>query len=167
MEHITLITTGGTIDKVYGRGKGIRDLHIGRGVASGLFLKMELDSVLTFHPKSVTTKDSLDLNDDDRKAIADACVSANTSKIIITHGTDTMVQTAQVLSEASIPPRRTIVLTGAALPACVKDTDAELNLGLALGVCLFALPGIYIVLNGVHHWNQCAKDAKTGIFEPV
>lgn len=166
MERISLITTGGTIDKDYGRGKGVRDLCINKPVAFRLLSRMELDSFVTFRLRSVLAKDSLDITDEDRQVIVRACVSADTSKIIVTHGTDTMKETAEALSK-SIQSDRTVVLTGALIPASMYETDAQLNLGLALGICLLAPPGVYIAMNGIHQWQSCAKNLETGVFEPL
>ena len=112
------------------------------------------------------TKDSLDMTDADRQDIVRICSSSRVgSKIIITHGTDTMDLTASALLKGEIPSRRTIVLTGALRPACLSRSDAEINLGLALGVCLFAEPGIYVAMNGVYRGNNFVKDELTGEFK--
>jgi L-asparaginase len=165
MDWITLITTGGTIDKTYGQGKGIRDLHIGLPIAPAVFDRMK-HGTAHFQVRELMRKDSLDLTDEDRKEILRVCNVTTTLKILITHGTDTMKETAEVLSKA-VDVRCTIVLTGASIPAAMLGSDAELNLGLALGACLFAPPGIYIAMNGVHLWNACTKNPTTGIFEPI
>jgi L-asparaginase len=166
MVRVAVITTGGTFDKTYGSGAGIRDMHIGKPSAQTILLRGIFDHQILFPRAEVMRKDSLDITDGDRALIIAACQDVDTDRIIVTHGTDSMQQTAAVLSGTLVLADRTIVLTGALLPSCVRETDAELNLGLALGVCLFAPPGIYIAMNGVHVWDQCYKDSETGIFMP-
>ncbi|MBC7836592.1 asparaginase [Acetobacteraceae bacterium] len=160
---LTLITTGGTIDKRYGAGKGVRDLHIGASFAYP-FLDELLEKSMVVRPISLMKKDSLNITKEDRARIVKACKEAHTDGIIITHGTDTMLETAAAISKAKIDKKKTIVLTGALQPAVMKLSDAEFNLGLAVGACLYANPGIYIAMNGVHQWRGCKKDPETGMF---
>lgn len=121
---------------------------------------------LAFTHRRIAQKDSLDLTDDDRANIVQACDQASAAHILVTHGTDTMVETARAISVASTYRRRTIVLTGACLPMCVTGSDAVFNIGLALAAC-FTLPqGIYIAMNGIHQWNKCQKSSK-GVFHPI
>ena len=164
--RVLLITTGGTIDKVYGTGSGVRDLHIGRPVAPDILRRMKF---YQFDHVEVCRKDSLDMNDIDRSMIARVCQNADTSCIIITHGTDTMIETARAINDllGSAVSHRIlrIVLAGAAQPACVLGSDAEFNLGLALATCLDGHVGIRIAMNGVHEWHACRKNPKTGVFE--
>ncbi|MBY0294380.1 asparaginase [Patescibacteria group bacterium] len=163
--HVTVITTGGTIDKDYGAGKGVRDLHIGPPFAK-LFLQSTFPNVV-FHFKEVCRKDSLDINYQDRGAIAEACAKANTRLIIVTHGTDTMLKTAKRIFRSGIARRRTIMMTGALRPASMKLSDAEENLKLAVNSLPVWLPGVLVAMNGkVHQWNQCEKHPKTGEFVP-
>lgn len=170
MAHLHLITVGGTIDKTYGSGLGVRDLHIGPPVAPSILRAQHtsfMGTPLDFAHKELARKDSLDLTDDDRVAIALACDQASATHILITHGTDTMVETARAISVTSTYRRRTIVLTGALLPACVIGSDANFNLGFALAAC-FTLPqGIYVAMHGLHKWDRCKKNSKTGLFEPT
>lgn len=157
MDDILLITTGGTIDKVYGTGKGVRDWHFGPPAAMPYLIgetRRYFDSNVYWI--QACQKDSLDMSETDRENVALLCRHAHERKIIITHGTDTMVETACVIVDM-VPPGRTIVLTGASQPACVKNSDAEFNLGLALATCLTAKPGIYITMNGVFPAHLCEK----------
>jgi L-asparaginase len=171
MERIMLIATGGTIAKTYGSGKGVRDLHIGDFdelySVRHVLERMALSNAIDVQFKQLLQKDSLDITDEDRQLIVETCFNLKNQRVIITHGTDTMVKTAEGLANLAAGLKQTIVLTGSLLPACVRDTDAEFNLGLALGACLYAPPGVYIAMNGVHLWNQCAKHAETGFFDPV
>lgn len=171
MERVTLIATGGTIAKTYGSGKGVRDLHIGSLDAEysvrKILLRMFLKKSIQVDFKQILQKDSLDITDEDRQLIVDTCFSSKSRRILITHGTDSMRETAERLGNMPKLLGKTVVLTGSLLPACVRNTDAEFNLGLALGACLFAPPGVYITMNGVHLWNKCRKNPTTGFFEPT
>lgn len=158
---ILLITTGGTIDKAYGTGSGIRDLHIGNPVAPAILQRM---GYRQFEHLELCRKDSLDMTEDDREVIARACAQVKTTKIIITHGTDTMLQTARTIGDV-LERHYTVVITGAAQPACMRNSDAEFNLGLALATCLSAMSGIYIAMNGVRPSHLCQKNPQTGVFE--
>lgn len=164
---ITVITTGGTIDKTYGRGLQVRDLHIGPPAVRGILRRMQLQASAGFVYKGIARKDSLDLTDRDRQRIVRACVEAKTRSVIITHGTDSILLTAQAIFYSGIAHAHRIVLTGALLPACVKDSDAETNVGLALATALHDDHcGIFIALNGLHEWDKCYKHPKTGVFTP-
>lgn len=149
-KSILLITTGGTIDKAYGTGKGITDLHIGEPVAPNILRRLGPNEI-GFAQEKPLQKDSLDLTDIDRIAIMCVCARAENKKILITHGTDTMIETAQViekhLDEEGLTGK-TIVLTGALKPACMKDSDAEFNLGAATLACNTLPAGVYIVMHG-------------------
>ena len=109
-------------------------------------------------------KDSLDMTDDDRATILTACAAASVQSIVITHGTDTMVETARFIAASKLD--KTIVLTGAAQPARMKDSDADFNLGFAAATALFKPPGVYVAMNGnAFDWDKCRKNADTGVFE--
>ena len=101
-----------------------------------------------FVPHRVTQlmrKDSLELTDADRQAIHDAVAASDADKILVTHGTDTMVDTARVLADIAC---KTIVLTGAMQPATLRNSDAEFNVGFALAATQTLPPGVYIAMNG-------------------
>jgi L-asparaginase len=101
-------------------------------------------------------KDSLDLTDDDRALIVDAVRKSESARVLITHGTDTMTQTARALL---VVPDKTIVLTGALAPARFNETDAPFNLGMAFAAVQVAPPGVYIAMNGtVFKGDRVTKD---------
>ncbi len=156
MSGILLISTGGTIDKIYGTGKGVRDLHIGGPAMLKYLAGEERRFFGEVSWLKACAKDSLDMTSADRHTVAQMCAASLQSKIIITHGTDTMIKTAREIADVVLPGK-TIVLTGASQPACMKDSDAEFNLGLALATCLTAQPGIYIAMNGVFPAHSCTK----------
>jgi L-asparaginase len=112
--------------------------------------------------RTVIQKDSLDLTDADRESILNACRDTSSDKIIITHGTDTMLETAKKVSEIN---DKTIVITGAIKPERFKESDAEFNLGCAIGAISELKPGVFIIMNGkVYLWEKCTRDEATGEF---
>ena len=116
--------------------------------------------------KMLMMVDSLEMTDDDREIIIHNCERTKSNKIILTHGTDTIVQTAQKIAEAKIE-NKTIVLTGAMIPyAFGTSSDGFFNLGSALAFVQVLQPGIYIAMNGrCYDWNKVIKNTKTGFFE--
>jgi L-asparaginase len=159
---ILFLQTGGTIDKDYPAGK---DNHgysflITTPACERILKRVRPD--FDFEIKTVLQKDSLDISDEDRDKILDACKGSTINRIVITHGTDTMLQTAQLLSELS---DKTIVLTGALTPELFKNSDADFNLGTAIGGVTVLDPGIYIAMNGsIMHWDQVYFDSATSRF---
>ena len=110
--------------------------------------------------------DSLEMIDADRDLIVSNCRQCPESRIVITHGTDTMVQTAGVLAQADLG--KTIVLTGAMIPYAFGSSDGLFNLGSALSFAQVLPPGVYVAMNGTAFaWDQVRKNAKTGYFEAV
>ena len=141
MNSLLILTTGGTIDKIYFDDKS--DYQVGEPQI-GRILK-ELGVVIPFTVVPVMRKDSLHIDADDRQALKAAIQARDESHILITHGTDTMVETAKVLAEI---PGKTMVLTGALNPASFRGSDAEFNIGTAVGAVQCLPPGVYIAMNG-------------------
>lgn len=111
-------------------------------------------------------KDSSDMDATDRAAIAQACLDAVAQRIVVTHGTSTMLETAAVVAAAVQGTHKVVVLTGAFLPERFKDSDADFNIGLAMGAALAASPGVYIAMSGlVLPYNCVGRDA-AGNFTP-
>lgn len=138
---IKVFATGGTIDKVYFDANS--EFQVGDpGVIE---LLKEANTTLAISVESLMRKDSLELTDSDRQQVREAVLNCQEKHILITHGTDTMVDTGQAL--AGIPDK-TIVFTGAMQPARIKHSDAEFNLGFALAAVQLLPPGIYIAMNG-------------------
>jgi len=155
--EITFIQTGGTIDKDYPIRAGSYAFEIG-GPAVAKILKLARPN-FRFKIISLLKKDSLDLSDSDRELIYHAAKTTQAKKIVITHGTDTMVRTAKKLSTIE---GKTIVLTGAMLPDTFKQSDAMFNVGLAVGAIETLSPGVYIAMSGrIYPWQQCEKSVKT------
>ncbi len=156
---ILVLTTGGTIDKNYF--DALSEYQI---VESGIpALLKEARVALEHRVVEVMRKDSLELTDADRLAIAKAARQAPEAHIVITHGTDTMTQTATVL--AAEVPGKTICLTGALSPARFAETDAAFNLGMAFACAQVAPPGVYIAMSGeVFDGLKVRKDRAAGKF---
>lgn len=156
MLHI--VTTGGTIDKRY-------DPLTGELVftQSALPTMLELMNYTRAHECThLMQKDSLEMTRVDRESIYLTCMSSKHKRIVLTHGTDTMVETAGVLSTID---DKTIVLTGAMIPYSISNSDAMLNVGFALGVAETLPAGVYVAMNGqVFGWDEVKKDRARGVF---
>lgn len=141
MHSIAIISVGGTIDKIYFDAKSEYEV----GPPNIEKVLAELNLAITYRVNSLMRKDSLDLTEDDRSLIAKAVAEEPCPRILITHGTDTMVETAGSLRNLA---GKTIVLTGALEPALFKTSDAVFNIGCALGAVQVLPPGVYIAMNG-------------------
>ena len=138
---IDIFTTGGTIDKVYF--DALSEYHIGPTALPDILAE---NNVFVEHRVTqLMRKDSLELTDEDRAVIHAAVAKSDADKILVTHGTDTMVQTAGILSVIS---GKTIVLTGSMQPATLRNSDAEFNVGFALAATQTLPNGVYVAMNG-------------------
>jgi L-asparaginase len=141
MKKLLIITTGGTIDKIYF--DDMSDYQIGDPQIGGILHSLQVG--FEFEVKALMHKDSLHVTDEDRVIIHDTIAASNATHVLITHGTDSMVKTALLLDDI---PGKTMVLTGALNPARFRDSDAVFNIGCAVGA-LQALPdGAWIAMNG-------------------
>ena len=161
---IQIFITGGTFDKEYNFVTGqlyFKDTHLGEMLERGR-CSLDLDV------KTLMMIDSLEMTDSDREIIIHNCQKCPSDKILITHGTDTMVQTAQAMVDAGMKDK-TIVLTGAMIPyAFGNSSDGFFNLGSALAFVQTLPHGVYVVMNGRYfHWNKVRKNFKTGFFEEL
>lgn len=158
---LRILVTGGTIDKIYHPAEGRL------GFDRTHVLEMLQQARVQVCPDCVETvllKDSLEMQDADRAAIAAACDRADEKRLLITHGTDTMVETAACL--AGRMPGRTIVLTGAMVPFSVSHSDALFNFGFALAAARLLPAGVYVAMNGtVFPWDRVRKNREGGWFE--
>ena len=159
---VRILITGGTFDKEYDEITGelyFKDTHMGEILSLG---RSRLDVKI----KKLMLIDSLDMTDDDRKVILDNCISVDEEQIVITHGTDTMTKTCEVLADANL--RKTIVLTGAMIPYKFGSSDGLFNFGGALAFAQ-ALPfGVYVAMNGCYfQWDEVEKNKETGVFEQI
>ena len=141
VDEILIVTTGGTIDKVYFDAKS--DYEVGESVLDELLKHARVSQ--PFWISSLMRKDSLEINDQDRVLISNTVKLATQNHIVITHGTDTMTETAACLSGI---PGKTIVLTGSLAPARFAQSDATFNVGMAFAAVQALPEGVYIVMNG-------------------
>ena len=160
---IRILVTGGTFDKEYEELTGrlyFKDTHLPEMLRRGRCrLSVTIDTVMMI--------DSLDLDAAGRAEIVRRCQTAPEACIVITHGTDTMVETARSLAEAGLSGK-TIVLTGAMVPYAFGSSDGLFNLGSALSFVQVLRPGVYVAMNGQHFaWNAVRKNKATGVFEAV
>lgn len=161
-EPIRLFVTGGTFDKEYDEINGrlfFEDTHLPQMLELG---RCRAD----VHVRTLMMVDSLEMTDADRELIAHNCADVPERHIVITHGTDTMVETARVL--AARVEGKTIVLTGAMIPIAFGSSDGLFNLGGAVTAVQVLPAGVYITMNGrVFPWDRVRKNRSTGVFEEV
>ncbi len=161
---IQVFVTGGTFDKEYNYITGelfFKDTHLKEMFDRGRCeVKVEIRTLMMV--------DSLDMGEDEHSIIVYNCRKTEANRILLTHGTDRMVDTARVLAEANIDGK-TIVLTGAMVPyAFGMSSDGFFNLGSALAFVQVLPPGVYVVMNGRYFpWNQVRKNRQTGTFEEI
>ncbi len=141
---ILIIQTGGTIDKIYPKTINGWGFEIGEAAVHQILSNKELS--VDYRIISACKKDSTQLNEKDRNNILNICQQSSEEQIIITHGTDTILDTAKFLS---IIEDKTIVLTGSFLPQAFKNSDAEFNIGMAISAVQTLNSGIYVSLNGI------------------
>lgn len=141
MKRLQVITTGGTIDKIYYDRKS--DYKIGEPEIARILTAMNV--AFRWQVQPLLRKDSLEMTDDDRELIRRAVESSDATHFLITHGTDTMVDTALALGDAG---DRVIAMTGALNPARFIDSDAVFNIGCAVGAVQALPPGVWIIMNG-------------------
>ena len=158
---VRILVTGGTFDKKYNELSGqlfFRDTHVLEMLRLGRSrVEVEIEQVMMI--------DSLDMTDADRARIAERCRAAPEQRIVITHGTDTMVETARALAQAGIGAR-TVVLTGAMVPYAFGSSDGLFNLGSALSFVQVLPPDVYVAMNGQYFpWDRVRKNRENGWFE--
>lgn len=161
---IQIFVTGGTFDKEYDYLTGelfFKDTHLSEMFERGR-CQLKLDI------KTLMMVDSLEMTDDDREIIAHNCQRTKAKDILITHGTDTMVKTAEYLANQKMEDK-TIILTGAMVPyAFGTSSDGFFNLGNSVAFAQALPPGVYVVMNGRYfNWSNVRKNRKTGFFEEL
>lgn len=159
---VKILVTGGTFDKEYDEINGrlyFKDTHVDEILKLGR-------SNLNTDVSTLMMIDSLDMDDAHRESIVAHCNACAEEKIVITHGTDTMAVTAEVLGKAGL--NKTIVLTGALVPYKFGSSDGLFNLGSALAFVQALPAGVYVAMNGRYfNWNNVRKNKQTGVFEEV
>jgi len=161
MNKLLIVTTGGTIDKIYF--DDMSDYQIGDPQIGHILNDLQVG--FDFEVNPLMRKDSLHVTDEDRQTIHDAIASSDATHVLVTHGTDSMVETALVLADVA---GKTIVLTGALNPARFRDTDAVFNIGCAVGA-LQALPnGVWVAMNGcIWDPKKVRKNRNKNRFEEI
>lgn len=165
-ESVLILTTGGTIDKVYFDAKSAYE--IGEPQIGVLF--QEAGVAFEYRVEMLMRKDSLELTDDDRRQVADAALAAPERMVLVTHGTDTMAQTARQVADAlaEAGSDTTVVFVGSLSPARFKGTDAEFNVGFAAAAVQTLGPGSYVAMNGrVFDPHRVRKDRERNRFEAL
>ena len=168
---IRVFVTGGTFDKEYNELTGalaFKETHLPEMRRLG---RCRIDVAI----ETLTMIDSLEMTDVDRARIVEHCRQAAEPRIVITHGTDTMVETARALAAAPDPSTslragvaKTIVLTGAMIPYAFGSSDGLFNLGSALSFVQALPPGVYLAMNGrCFEWDKVRKNRETGVFEAI
>jgi L-asparaginase len=158
---IRIFVTGGTFDKTYDEIAGrlaFGDTHLGEMLRLGR-------SRVPVSIRTLMMIDSLEMSEDDRQLIVRNCASCDETRILVTHGTDTMVETAAALARGTTG--KTIVITGAMIPYAFGSSDGLFNLGSALSFAQVLPAGVYIAMNGqCFEWDKVRKNRQTGAFEP-
>lgn len=159
---IRIFITGGTFDKEYNEITGqlfFKDTHMQELLEKGRCkLKVEIRTLMMI--------DSMEMTNEDRELIAYQCNNCEESKIVITHGTDTMAETAALLAKKV--KDKTVILTGAMIPIKFGSSDGLFNLGSALAFAQTLPPGVYVAMNGRYFtWNNVRKNRQTGVFEEI
>jgi L-asparaginase len=159
---ISILVTGGTFDKEYNELNGslfFKDTHVHDMLLLGRS-KVELEI------QTLMLIDSLEMTDEHRSILVNACMNCHNDQIVLTHGTDTLTKTAETL--AKHVTNKTVVITGAMIPYKFGSSDGLFNLGSALAFAQTLKPGIYIAMNGRYYdWNNCRKNRETGYFEEL
>ena len=159
---IRIFITGGTFDKEYNEISGqlyFKDTHMHDLLELGR-------NKVAVETRTLMMVDSLEMTDEDRELIAHQCNHCEEDRIIITHGTDTMSETALYLAERV--KNKTIVLTGAMIPIKFGSSDGLFNLGSALAFVQTLSPGVYVAMNGRYFtWDNVRKNKQTGMFEEL
>ena len=162
MNPIKIFVTGGTFDKEYNELNGklyFKNTHLHEMLELGR-------SQLNVEIETIMMKDSLDISKNNRNTIVQKCLDSDENQILITHGTDTMVETAKLLAKKITT--KTIVLTGAMIPYKFGSSDGLFNLGSALSFLQSLPKGIYIAMNGnIFNWNNVKKSKELGLFQPL
>jgi len=161
-KYIKIFATGGTFDKEYDEINGelfFKETHLHELLALGR-------SQLNVKIETLMMVDSLEMTKSEKQYIVEKCKSEKTDRIIITHGTDTMVETAKIIAEHIND--KTIILTGAMIPIKFGSSDGLFNLGSALSFIQVIQPGVYITMNGRYFkWDNVSKNKRLGGFERI
>lgn len=165
-ETVLILTTGGTIDKEYFDAKSTYE--IGEPQIGALLVEAGVG--FPYRVETLMRKDSLEISDADRQQVAQAVLGSGARHVLVTHGTDTMAETARVVADAltGAGSTATVVFVGSLSPARFKGTDAEFNVGFAAAAVQTLAPGAYVAMNGrVFDPHHVRKDRDRNRFESV
>ncbi len=158
---IRILVTGGTFDKEYDEVRGrlyFKDTHVQEMLAKGR-------SRVPVSIRTLMMIDSLDMTEADRALVVEQCRHSAEDRVVVTHGTDTMVETARAIAAAALSGK-TVVLTGAMIPYAFGSSDGLFNLGSALSFAQVLPPGVYVAMNGqCFRWDEVRKNRDTAVFE--
>ncbi len=159
---IRILVTGGTFDKEYDEVRGrlfFKDTHVQEMLAKGRSrVPVEIETLMMI--------DSLDMTEADRATVVARCRDCQEGRVVVTHGTDTMVETARAVAAAGLD--KTVVLTGAMIPYAFGSSDGLFNLGSALSFAQVLPPGVFVAMNGqCFRWDAVRKNRETATFERV
>jgi len=161
LSMIRILVTGGTFDKEYDEVRGrlfFKDTHVQEMLEKGR-------SRVPVSIRTLMMIDSLDMTDADRALVVEQCRQSEVDRIVVTHGTDTMVDTARAIAAAGLHTK-TVVLTGAMIPYAFGSSDGLFNLGSALSFAQVLPPGVYVAMNGQQfRWDDVRKNRDTAVFE--
>ncbi len=161
MQKLLVLSTGGTLDKVYF--DALSEFQVGEPVVAEILTSMNV--TFDFDVQEVCRKDSLEVDHLDRQKMLAMVNESSAKHILITHGTDTMVDSAQFLGEQT---QKVIIFVGAMQPSAFKDSDATFNVGCAVGALSIATPGVYIAMSGqIHKCNNVFKNYESRRFESL
>ena len=169
LPQVLFLATGGTIDKVYPRSTGGWAFEIGEPAVERILERVSPQG-FTWKVEQICAKDSQEITEEDRQKLLQHCEAKDFKHIVITHGTDTLIETAKYLgsrstAEGSALSSKHICLTGAMRPERFVDTDAHFNLGVCFGVLSVCPPGVYVCMNGrAHPWTSVFRNMETGVF---
>jgi L-asparaginase len=159
--ELLVLAIGGTIDKVYF--DALSDYQIGPPAATEILQRVKVN--FDFNVRQMISKDSLEMTDADRQEILMAVQAHNGKYVLITHGTDTMVDTGQLLKQAT---GKTVVIMGAMQPAIIKLTDADFNLGVAVAAVQTLSEGVYLCMNGrIYNVDRVVKNRAEEQFQDL
>ncbi|CAH8500947.1 unnamed protein product [Heterobilharzia americana] len=168
--EILIVQTGGTIDKCYPKNIGGYAFEFGDSYAKEICEKYTIARYLKFHLVRPFLKDSLEISLENRSELANLLINSKYEKILITHGTDTMIETGEYLTTFKDQLKnKCIVLTGAFRPGVFKDTDADFNVAFAIGgLTMSKESGIFLAMHGKFYQpNEVVRDKESGCFIPI
>ncbi|KAG7156932.1 uncharacterized protein LOC121853180 [Homarus americanus] len=169
MEEILILQMGGTIDKDYPKASSGYSFEVGEPAVRRVLARLRPSRSILVKLETICRKDSQDLTDDDRTSLVERVCESTQGKVVVTHGTDTLLHTSTFLANALRQQginNKTIVFTGAHTPEKFRDTDADFNVGVALGGVQAAAPGVWVAMNGILlYWDRVERD-DTGQFVP-